>query len=88
MDGAVRRRNRDPEGALFTLTPLISKLIDPWARDLLNEEIITAAILAGSSARAVKMMSVWLREAGDEERALVRSRVTSRPRRASATPSS
>ena len=75
VEGAVRRRNRDPQGALSTLSPLVSKLIDPWARDLLNEEIITAAILAGSSARAVKMMSVWLREAGDEERALVRSRV-------------
>ena len=76
VDGAIRRRNRDSEGALFTLTPLVSKLIDPWARYLLNEEIIAAAILARRTDKAVQMMSVWLREAGDEDRALVRSRVT------------
>jgi hypothetical protein len=76
VDGAIRRRNRDAEGALFTLTPLISKLIDPWARYLLNEEVMAAAILAGRTDKAFEMMSVWLREAGDEDRTLVRSRVT------------
>jgi hypothetical protein len=75
IDGAIRRRHGDAAAALKTLEPLISKLIDPWARDLLNEEVIATAILAHDARMAVKMMGVWLREATDEERALVRSRV-------------
>jgi len=75
IDGAIRRRRGDARSALDTLKPLTSKLIDPWARDLLNEELIAAAISAPDASLAVKMMGVWLREAGDDERALVRSRV-------------
>lgn len=75
VDGAIRRRMGDPRGAIAVLAPLLSKLIDAWARDLLNEEIISAAVAAGDTELAIKAMTVWLREAGDEERALVRSRV-------------
>lgn len=75
IDGAIRRRNGDARGALDILRPLTSTLIDPWARDLLNEELIATAIIAGDSKLAVRVMSVWLREAGDEEQQLVRSRV-------------
>jgi len=74
-EGAIRRREKDPKGAIALLGPLLSGLIDAWARDLLNEEIITAAVAAGDIDLAVRAMIVWLREAGDEERALVRSRV-------------
>lgn len=75
IDGAVKRREKDPRGAIRVLEPLLSKLIDAWARDLLNEELINAAIAAGDPKLAMHAMTVWLREAGDDERALVRSRV-------------
>ncbi|MBK8256144.1 MAG: hypothetical protein IPK82_26180 [Polyangiaceae bacterium] len=75
IDGAIKRRNGDAVGALKILEPLVSTLIDAWARDLLNEEVIAAAIRAEKPALAVRTMSVWLREAGDEERLLVRARV-------------
>ncbi|MEZ4309658.1 MAG: hypothetical protein R3F14_16605 [Polyangiaceae bacterium] len=75
IDGAIRRRNGEARAALEILAPLVGGLIDPWARDLLNEEVITAAVAAGDSGLAVKTMSIWLREAGDEESMLVRARV-------------
>ncbi len=75
VDGAIRRRRGDAAGALSILKPLVSTLIDPWARDLLNEELIAAATSAPDPALAVKVMSVWLREASEEEQQLVRSRV-------------
>ncbi len=75
VDGAVKRRSNDARGAILVLEPLLSKLIDPWARDLLDEEIIGAAIAAGDARLAMRAMTVWLREAGEDERALVRSRV-------------
>ena len=77
VDGAAKRRQTpaDPRGAIRALEPLLSKFIDPWARDLLDEELISAAILAGDAKLASKTMIVWLREAGDDDRAIVRSRV-------------
>lgn len=73
--GAIKRRNGDAAGALAIFRPLLGTLIDPWARDLLNEEAIAAALGAGDPALAMKVMNVWLREADDEEQQLVRSRV-------------
>lgn len=75
VDGAIKRRNGDAKGALAVLAPLLSTLIDPWARDLLDEEIIAAALSAGDPKLAVRVMSVWLREAAEDEQQLVRSRV-------------
>ena len=75
IDGAAKRREKDARGAIALLEPLLSKLIDPWARDLLDEELIAAAIAAGDAKLATRTMIVWLREAGDDERALVRARV-------------
>jgi len=49
------------------LSPLVSKLIDGWARALLNEEIVQSALAAKRWQRALQLMAVWLREAGPEE---------------------
>lgn len=73
--GAVQRRHGDLPGAIATLKPLVSKLIDPWARDILNEEVIDAAIISEDARLALSTMSIWLREAGDDDRLLIRSRV-------------
>jgi hypothetical protein len=73
--GAARRREGEPKEALSLLSPLVSKLIDPWARALLNEEIVESATLAGEWRRALELMSVWLREAGLDERATVRGHI-------------
>jgi hypothetical protein len=72
VQGAALRRQGQPEAALALLDPLVSKLIDGWARALFNAEIVEAAIEAGRWERALGLMSVWLREAGPEERATVR----------------
>jgi hypothetical protein len=75
VDGAIKTRRGEAAAGLAILEKLVSTLIDPWARDLLNEELIAAAIKAKDAKLAVKVMSVWLREAGDDEQLLVRSRV-------------
>jgi hypothetical protein len=51
----------------------VSKLVDPWARALLNEEVVAAALAAGRYDAALRFMEVALREAGDDERDAVRS---------------
>ncbi len=63
IQGAALRRRGEPDAALRLLTPLVSKLIDPWARALLNEEIVQSALAAKQWQRALQLMSVWLREA-------------------------
>lgn len=73
--GAALRRQGRPEAALTLLEPLVSKLVDGWARALLNEEVVESAVRAGKWQRALGWMSVWLREAGTEERASVRAHI-------------
>ncbi len=53
----------------------MSKLIDPWARALCNQESVDSAVEAGRWDRALGLMRVWLREAGLEERATARSSI-------------
>lgn len=75
IEGAVLRRKGRPEEALAKLSPIVSKLIDGYARALLNEEIVASAIEAKRWALAVDLMSVWLREAEEDERGPVRRRM-------------
>ncbi|MGK4008565.1 hypothetical protein WMF31_38510 [Sorangium sp. So ce1036] len=75
LRGAALRRAGEPRRAFGALRPLVSKVIDPHVRSLLNEEITAAAMEAGAWTQAIELMSVWLREAGDDERAVVRARV-------------
>lgn len=73
--GAALRREGKPKEALDLLWPLVSKLIDGWARALFNEEIVESAVLAGNWRRAIELMGVWLREAGADERATVSAHI-------------
>lgn len=75
IEGAVLRRKGKPKEALAKLSPIVSKLIDGYARALLNEEIVASAIEAGRWALAVDLMSVWLREAEEDDRGPVRRRM-------------
>jgi hypothetical protein len=76
IQGAALRRRGQPVEALRVLSPLVSKLIDGWARALLNEEIVESALAAKQWQRALHLMAVWLREASPEERDLVKARLT------------
>lgn len=76
IQGAALRRRGEPEKALRLLSPLVSKLIDSWARSLLNEEVVQSALAAKRWARALQLMAVWLREASPEERDGVKGRIT------------
>ncbi|MFO0756372.1 MAG: hypothetical protein U0359_07770 [Byssovorax sp.] len=75
VQGAALRRQGHPEQALSTLSPLVSKLIDGYARALFNEEIVLAAVEAGIYDRALTLIGVWLREAALEDQPLVRSKI-------------
>ena len=75
IQGAVLRRRGEPEEALRVLSPLVSKLIDGWARALLNEEIVQSALAAKQWQRALQLMAVWLREASPDERDGARGRI-------------
>jgi hypothetical protein len=75
IQGAVMRRRGRPDESLRTLTPLVSKLIDGWARALLNEEIVQSALAAKQWQTALHLMAVWLREASPEERDGVKNRI-------------
>ncbi len=69
VEGAALRRQGHPDQALALLSPLVSKLVDPWARSLCNQESVESAVQSGHWDRALGLMRVWLREAGPEERA-------------------
>jgi hypothetical protein len=73
VEGAALRRQGKPAEALAKLSPLVSKLVDGWARALLNQEVVESALDAGQAEVALGLMSTWLREAGPEERATVRA---------------
>jgi hypothetical protein len=75
VEGAAIRRQERPDQALLLLSPLVSKLIDAHARALFNEEIVESALQARRWERALELMSVWLREAGADERMSVRARI-------------
>ncbi|WP_438006522.1 hypothetical protein WME89_49450 [Sorangium sp. So ce321] len=75
LRGAALRRAGKPKPAYGVLRPLVSKVIDPYVRSLLNEEVTAAAMEAGAWTQAIELMGVWLREASDDERAAVRAQI-------------
>ncbi|WP_437733377.1 hypothetical protein [Sorangium sp. So ce1335] len=75
LRGAALRRAGKPKPAFGVLRPLVSKVIDAYVRSLLNEEVTAAAMEAGAWTQALELMGVWLREAGDDERAAVRAQI-------------
>lgn len=75
VEGAVLRRQGAAEAALLKLRPLVSKLIDDYARMFFNEEIVSAALSSRHYALSLNLMSVWLREAALNQRGYVRGRI-------------
>ena len=75
VEGAALLRQGHAEQALELLLPLQSKLIDPWARALYNQEVLDSAVEAQRWDRALSLMRVWLREAGLDERATARAHI-------------
>jgi hypothetical protein len=73
--GAARRRAGKPREALASLRPLLGKLIDPYVRAFLNEEVVTAAMAARAWPEVLALLGVWLREAADDERPALRAQV-------------
>lgn len=72
--GALRRQGR-PDEAMRALGPLVGRLVDGYARALLDEEVILAALAAKRWDAAVRFIGVWLGEASDEDAEEVRGKV-------------
>src|SRR5882762_9045364 len=75
LDGVILLRQNATAQALERFMPLIGKLIDPYARMLLDEHIVAAAIASHRWYEAVAYMDLWLRDATEESAASVRARV-------------
>ena len=73
--GAAARRSLRSRQALALLVPLLHKMLDPFATSFLNEELVRAAVGAGSWQDALRLMDVWLYESAPGERAPVRDKI-------------
>lgn len=71
VTGAALARDNEPDAALDLLLPLVGKLLDPYARDLLHDEAVKAAVAASRWRDAVDLLDAWLRDASEEDRAVV-----------------
>jgi hypothetical protein len=78
VEGASLRRRGRSEQALARLSPLVSKLIDGYARALLDDEIVEAALAVRRYPRAFEFMRIWLREASADERAAIEKQLEAR----------
>lgn len=74
-EGRRLRQLGQHEAAYRMMLPLVGKLIDPWARAVLSEQITLAAIDAKYEYEAFAYMDTWLREAQEEDREAVRAKV-------------
>lgn len=75
VKGASARRLGRPREAIDLLRPLIGKLIDPFARPLLYEEITEAFLDEGRFEDAVAYAEGWLRSAPAAERKETRAAI-------------
>ncbi len=71
VTGAALTRDGEPDEALTLLLPLVGKLIDPFARDLLHDEAVKASVAASRWRDAVDLLDAWLRDVPQEDRATV-----------------
>lgn len=75
VKGAAARRLGRPREAIELLRPLIGKLIDPFARPLLYEEITESFIDEGRWDDAIVYAEGWLRSAAQNEKKETRAAV-------------
>ena len=76
LDGAILLKQNAASQALERFMPLIGKLIDPYARMLLDEHIVAAAIGSSRWYEAVAYMDLWLRDATEDTAIAVRGQVS------------
>lgn len=72
VEAAALIREGLPKRALALLRPLRGKIVDPEERLLFGEQLVRAALAAGSYDEAVRALADWLAEAPSEERDVVR----------------
>jgi len=75
VKGVAIRKLGKPREAIELLRPLIGKLIDPFARPLLYEEITEAFLDDGRYEDAVVYAEGWLRSAGTTEKKETRAAI-------------
>lgn len=75
VDGAALARAGEPEAALQLLDPLVGKMIDTFAQDLLHETVVTTAVHAHRWYQAVVYMNEWIRAASEADLPAVRERL-------------
>ena len=75
IDGAALLRAGKPEAALERLEPLVGKMIDGFAQDLLHETVVAAAVDAHRWFQAVVYMNEWLRMADEQDKPSIRARL-------------
>ena len=73
--GAIDRRAGQHRLALQLLAPLQHKMLDAFATNLLNEELVAAALGARRYAAALGFMEVWRREGGAGYQAQIDARI-------------
>jgi hypothetical protein len=73
--GRLWRRQGKAEEAYALLRTLVGKLLDPWARAILDGEVTYAALDARYEYEALAYMDTWLRDVSDEDREAVRERI-------------
>jgi hypothetical protein len=69
-----RRAGRSAE-AFDHLAPLVGKIIDDWARAIVDRELTGAAVESGRHFESLGYMDTWLREAGEDEHDEIRAGV-------------
>lgn len=77
IDGAVLARSDEPEAALQLLDPLVGKMIDAFAQDLLHEAAVAAAVDAHRWYQAIVYMNEWIRSSNDQDLPSLRPKLDS-----------
>jgi hypothetical protein len=75
LDGAILLEQKATTQAIERFMPLVGKLIDPYARMLLDEYIVAAAVGARRWYEAVAYMDLWLRDAPEDSAMAARAQV-------------
>jgi Periplasmic binding protein len=73
--GAALRQEGKAAPALAILAPLFGKLLDPFARDMLNEEVSIAAVDSGDFKNAVRFVRGWLAQADPDAKDDIQRRI-------------
>lgn len=78
--GTAIRGEGDAEGSLVVLEPLFGKVLDPFARDVLNEELAIGAVDAGAKdprrfSDAVRFIRGWIAQSEADDRDAVERKI-------------